>query len=168
MKKDEMTRLAKLDEMSFEEKDATVKSGRAGVQNEEMASEGSSRYVVKSGDTLEKIAKAHKITVAQLQRWNKLRTTRIGLGQELLIHIEAQQVKLQTAAMGDGPQKKTSGDGSYIRYVVKKGDTVWDIARAHNVEQTDLLAWNHMSEGKIYPGKELIIYKDKFATVLKQ
>ena len=166
--KDELKRYSRIDEMSFAEKEATVTGTRTTVQNDEGVPEGSSRYFVKSGDSLEKIAKAYGISVKQLQRWNKLRSTRITVGQELLIHNEAQQIKLQATATLGNAKKKAIGEEPYILYVVKKGDTLWDIARAHNVGQTDLLAWNHLDRSRIYPGKELVIYKDKFATVLKQ
>jgi membrane-bound lytic murein transglycosylase D len=166
--KEDLKRYTTIDDMSFADKEATIANARTTAQNDEGTPEGSSRYIVKSGDSLDKIAKAHGVSVQQLQRWNKLRSTRINAGQELLIHNEAQQIKLKAAATQGNAKEKSTGEESYVRYVVKKGDTIWDIARAHNVEQSDLLAWNHLEHAKIYPGRELIIYKDKFATVLKQ
>lgn len=43
-------------------------------------------YTVKRGDTLEKIAAAFGVTIDQLRNWNKLRTSRIVIGQELFIN----------------------------------------------------------------------------------
>jgi LysM repeat protein len=42
-------------------------------------------YTVKSGDNLEKIARAHKTTVKELQRLNNLTTTQIRVGQKLKV-----------------------------------------------------------------------------------
>ena len=42
-------------------------------------------YVVKSGDTLTKIARAHGVTVGQLREANDLRVSRINVGQKLKI-----------------------------------------------------------------------------------
>lgn len=42
-------------------------------------------YKVKSGDSLEKIARAHKVSVKQLQEKNHLQQDRIFVGQELII-----------------------------------------------------------------------------------
>jgi LysM repeat protein len=42
-----------------------------------------SLYTVKSGDSLERIAKAHKTTVKELQKLNNLTTTQIKVGQKL-------------------------------------------------------------------------------------
>jgi LysM repeat protein len=41
---------------------------------------------------------------------------------------------------------------------VKKGDTIWDIAKAHNVEPRDLKSWNDITRNRIFAGQELIIH----------
>ncbi|MBA4312666.1 MAG: hypothetical protein C0417_08550 [Chlorobiaceae bacterium] len=43
-------------------------------------------YTVRRGDTLEKIASTFGVTIEQLRNWNKLRTSRIVIGQELFIN----------------------------------------------------------------------------------
>ncbi len=42
-------------------------------------------YIVKQGDTLYSIAKRHNLTVEQLQKYNNLRDTNIGIGQKLYV-----------------------------------------------------------------------------------
>lgn len=51
-------------------------------------------HKVKSGETLSHIAQRYHCTVKQLQRWNGLRTTRINIGQKLVIGgaVSTQQV----------------------------------------------------------------------------
>ena len=51
---------------------------------------GSQVYVVKSGDTLTKIAKAHGTTVKAIQAENNLTTTRITVGKKLKIPAKAE------------------------------------------------------------------------------
>ena len=164
--KKDANRLSGVDGLSFAEKESLVRNGGVTVAAEEALPEGSSLYTVKAGDSLDKIARQYNITVKQIQIWNKLRTSRIDVGQELLIHNEAQQVKLKTENVNTTKLPQAGKEEPYIRYVVKKGDTIWDIARAHDVEATDLLSWNQMTQSKIFPGKELIIYKNKLATML--
>ena len=54
---------------------------------------------------------------------------------------------------------KTNGAGEQVLiYRVKKGDTIWDIARAHNVEPRDLKSWNDISRNRIFAGQELKIH----------
>lgn len=42
-------------------------------------------YVVKKGDTLSAIARRHRTTVAQIQQNNNMRSTRLRIGQELIL-----------------------------------------------------------------------------------
>ena len=54
-----------------------------------VTSTGSETYVVKSGDNLTKIAKAHGTTVKAIQAENNLATTKISVGQKLKIPTKA-------------------------------------------------------------------------------
>lgn len=42
-------------------------------------------YIVKKGDTLISISQRHNVTVAQLKSWNNLRSSRLSLGQKLVL-----------------------------------------------------------------------------------
>jgi membrane-bound lytic murein transglycosylase D len=54
---------------------------------------------------------------------------------------------------------KTGANGEKVLiYRVKKGDTIWEIARAHNVEPRDLKSWNDITHNRIVAGQELIIH----------
>jgi LysM repeat protein len=50
---------------------------------------GTANYTVKSGDTLTKIAKAHGVKVKAIQAANNLTTTKIKVGQKLIIPAKA-------------------------------------------------------------------------------
>ena len=69
--------------------------GTAGSPN--AASGGGEVYVVKSGDTLTKIAKAHSTTVKVLQAENNLATTQIKVGQKLKLPAKAEVAAPVTA-----------------------------------------------------------------------
>lgn len=45
-------------------------------------------YVVKQGDTLFAIAQKYKVSVSQLQTWNKLKDSNLCVGQKLIIQVE--------------------------------------------------------------------------------
>lgn len=47
--------------------------------------ETTKNYTVKKGDTLTKIARLHKVTVADLKKWNNLKSDMIREGQKLII-----------------------------------------------------------------------------------
>jgi membrane-bound lytic murein transglycosylase D len=146
---DQLDRFQKVTGMSFEEKEKLTRTV-ASTEPVEENSEGSSRYVVKKGDTLGKIARDHDVSITQLKRWNHLRTSQIMAGQELMILTDAQRIALK--------QEKVGGEnGEVILHIVKKGETLWDIARAHNTEPSTLKEFNDITRNKIYAGQELKI-----------
>ena len=105
---------------------------------------------MKKGETLDKVAREHNVSIAQLKRWNHLRKNQINAGQELVILTDAQHIALK--------QEKVGGEnGEVILHIVKKGETLWDIARQHNNESSTLKASNDITRNKIYAGQELKI-----------
>ena len=48
-------------------------------------SSGTLKYKVKKGDTLSSIARKHHVTVANLKKWNNLKSDKIQIGQTLII-----------------------------------------------------------------------------------
>jgi len=67
------------------------------------------RVTVKSGDTLSAIAKRHRVTVANLQRWNKLKPNQaIRVGQVLVIHGGTEQARTTQAKTSNAAKRPTS------------------------------------------------------------
>ena len=58
---------------------------------------GTASYTVKSGDTLTKIAKAHRTTVKAIEAANGLTTTKISVGKKLKIPSKAEAAPAATA-----------------------------------------------------------------------
>jgi LysM repeat protein len=145
----DVARYQKIDGMTFEEKEKMRSPGAEIAENPDA-------YVVRSGDTLDKIAGDHNVSIHQLKLWNNLRTSRIYAGQTLVIHADAAAtpVKISTPA----PARTNS---NVITYVVKNGDTLWDIARVYQVPETDIRKWNNLKRSTIYAGQELIIHTDQ-------
>lgn len=94
-------------------------------------------HQVQSGDSLWTIAQRYNVSVTELRRWNQLGQNAIlQPGQTLNLHL---------------PNTTTE-------YVVKRGDTLWDIARAFNVNASDILRQNGLSpRGILRPGQILMI-----------
>jgi membrane-bound lytic murein transglycosylase D len=128
------------------------------------------RYRVKSGDYLGKIANRYGVRVSDIKKWNRLRNNRLRIGQRLTIYPkrlritkkEMANTKKETRVKKKKPAKKTTQPkGEYIIYVVKKGDSLWTIARKFpKVSTDDLKKWNNIWSAKsIKPGTKLKIYK---------
>jgi len=89
--------------------------------------------VVKQGDTLSQIARRHGTDVMSLRLANNLANSRITAGKKLLIPKNA-------AALKTTPRSARGNTA----YVVKPGDSLWTIARAHNVGLNKLMRNNHL------------------------
>lgn len=120
-------------------------------------------YKVKKGDTLSKIARKSGVPLAQLKSWNRLTDrSRLRIGQVLRV---GPGKKLATTAKSS-PKKKSSqvagkpatSAGNKIVYTVKKGDTVYKIARQYAVNPAQVLAWNGLgNEHTLQPGQSLTL-----------
>jgi len=116
--------------------------------------ESTTEYVVKKGDSLWLIARRFDIHVADLLEWNNIRKNKaLQPGQKLRINIETEKEK------GDLVQTNIQSD-PITEYVVKKGDSLWLIARRFDIHVADLLEWNNIRKNKaLQPGQILIVRK---------
>ncbi len=111
------------------------------------------RYVVRRGDTLGGIARRHRVTVGALRRTNKLRGHLIRAGQNLLIPLSARRL----AAARTPP---AAGRGRPIIHRVRRGETLYAIARRYNVYVRQLARWNGIEvDGVLRMGQRLKIIR---------
>jgi len=118
------------------------------------------RYTVKKGDTLSGIARAHAISLQDLRRSNNLsRDAGLRPGQALTIHRAPQARVASTSGAKPGADSPVAPAAPAAkRYIVKRGDSLWTIARAHAVSPEDLRRWNNLSrDAGLRPGQELEI-----------
>lgn len=97
------------------------------------------RIQVAQGDTLSQIARRHRTDVATLKRVNNLNGTRIRAGQALFIPRAGE-------LPAHHPVARRSGAGDYQ---VKPGDSLWSIARAHDVSVASLVRANHVGPREV-------------------
>lgn len=120
-------------------------------------------YVYKRGDTLTKVAKAHGITVAQLREFNHLRPhARVRVGQRLLVPVKG---RVDMAVLPPG-LPKISPHGANQYHIVRRGDTLYDIARKYNLRVSDLKRWNG-GRTIIRPGQRLTLFPPATKTAKK-
>lgn len=67
-------------------KDSSVKGNQSSSEQSNDTPSTTTSYIVKSGDTLSRIAKTHKVTVNNLREWNNLSSDAIYIGQKLNIN----------------------------------------------------------------------------------
>lgn len=102
-------------------------------------------YYVRSGDVLGTIADKFGVSISQLKAWNNIRGSMIRVGQKLYIYESnrksSNSVTTKKPAAQTAPAE-TSQDGTYRYHTVRKGDTLWDIAKLYDgvsVEQIEQL-----------------------------
>ncbi len=107
--------------------------------------------IVKKGDTLEKIARAHRTTIDEIIKINHLPSSFLRVGQQLKVPAEK---KVSTA-----PKPKAApGSENPEYYTVKVGDNPWTIAMKHHMKVDELLRLNALNEEKarkLKPGDRL-------------
>jgi len=102
------------------------------------------KYRVKSGDNLTLIAKANKVNAKDLQHWNKLSGNNLKVGQILVMQ----------------DTRKPAGKKP-TQYKVKKGDSLYIVAKRFNVEMQHLKRWNPSSAKALKPGQMLTVSKPR-------
>ncbi|MCM1370710.1 MAG: LysM peptidoglycan-binding domain-containing protein [Clostridium sp.] len=101
--------------------------------------EGSNYYTVKSGDSLWSIAKKFGVSVDELKTANNLTSNLLSLGQILRIPTKQEE------------------SGDYITYTVKKGDTLYSIARNYNLSVSDIVNLNNLKTNLLTLGQQLLL-----------
>jgi LysM repeat protein len=100
-------------------------------------------YTVKSGDSLDKIGRAYNISYKTIMSTNKLTSTLIFPGQQLII--------------GENQTSTTSSPSSTTTYTVKSGDSLSKIGSQYGVSSKTLMEWNNLSSTLIHIGQKLVV-----------
>jgi LysM repeat protein len=133
------------------EKTTEVKETK--VPKKTIAPEMAARHKVKKGETLTSIAQKYNMTVDDLKEANDLQNGKILIGEELTVLKPAISSKVTTEQSSKTPA------GSFIRYKVKPGESLFTIAKSQGVTIDELKEWNDLSESKIVVGQILNIEK---------
>ena len=129
-------------------------------------------YKVKNGDYLGKIASKHRVSVAKIKKWNKLKNDNIRVGQKLVIYrggsgpstpepetnSSSSSAKVQTQTKT--PAKTSAAAQTQCTYTVKSGDTFYSIAKNYpGVSAQNIMDHNGLSSSKLKPGMVIKIPK---------
>ncbi|WP_341985192.1 LysM peptidoglycan-binding domain-containing protein [Rossellomorea oryzaecorticis] len=100
------------------------------------AGASSTEYTVKKNDTLYSLAQKHKVTVEQLMEANVLSSDKIVAGQQLLV-----------------PDRQHHHE--HITYKVKKGDTLYSLAKQYGTTIEEITYINKKDSEQIKIGEKL-------------
>lgn len=121
------------------------------------AQETSVTHTVEQGETLFSIAQQYEVTIDEIKKWNDLTSNVLETGQKLQIRPSQQpQRKPDTEAPASKAQKE-SDESSSTSYVVKSGDTLYEIAQKHDMSVKQLKAINDLTSNDISVGQRLLV-----------
>ncbi|MFQ5918344.1 MAG: LysM peptidoglycan-binding domain-containing protein, partial [Candidatus Binatia bacterium] len=116
---------------------------------------------IRRGEALSTIARRYRTTVTVLMEMNHLKNPhRIRAGTRITVPVPAFTVAQAPSTTRPGKNEKIFSSSNSSHYVVRRGDTLWDIARAHRVSTQDLKRWNNLNGSRIYPGHTLRIHPE--------
>jgi LysM repeat protein len=102
--------------------------------------------VVKSGDALEKIARANRTTVDAIRKASNLSSDKLKIGQVLKVPVGTVKAPPAPKEVKSAPSNPVSMNDAPVYYVIKPGDNPWKIAKLHDVKFDDLLILNNLDE----------------------
>jgi membrane-bound lytic murein transglycosylase D len=122
------------------------------------------RHKIRPGDSLITIARQHDTTPAVLQKVNGIRGHLIRAGDFLMIPTATRDLstyshsaELRLARTQDKPRA-----GQQVTYIVKSGDSLWDIASRYGVSTRSLAKWNGMApRDTLSVGRKLVVWTEK-------
>ena len=115
-------------------------------------------HVVRKGETYYAISKIYDVTVMDVLKWNNLNINdKLGIGQRLEIYKKTSKPAEQPLE----PQSTSPGSevSPFTVYTVAEGDTLYSIARSHQVSVEELMEWNDKKDMGVQLGEKLKIQK---------
>ena len=110
-------------------------------------------YTVKKGDTLYSIAKRYGISVDTIVKDNALKNNNLSIGQILRIRTVAATDVVVEECYGEEYTPPTMD----ITYTVKKGDSLYSIAKAYNTSVDSIKKKNNLTSNNLAIGQQLKI-----------
>lgn len=114
---------------------------------------GATRYKIRPGDSLDRIARRFDVQVSALKKWNNLRGSQIAAGKYITVR-PGRGSAVRTMAASPG---RPSPDAGADRYVIRPGDNLAAIAKRFGVSVKDLKRWNGLRTSRITAGDRLIV-----------
>jgi membrane-bound lytic murein transglycosylase D len=108
-------------------------------------------YRVKKGDTLSQIARRFNISVKQLKKFNRLKSSRLKINQKLVFYAKKSKKYKKTKSY----RKKRSH--KKIVHIVKSGDTLSAISKKYGVPYSKIKKRNNLKSNALKLKQRLII-----------
>ena len=109
-------------------------------------------YIVKKGDTLYSIAKNYNVSIDTIKKDNALTSDSLSLNQNLKIRVPSTQIE-ECIGIDYIPEENKPS----ITYTVKKGDSLYSIAKKYNTSVDSIKKKNNLTTNTLKIGQKLKI-----------
>ena len=130
-------------------------------------------HTVGTGETMNSIANKYGVTVAQVKRWNGLRSSNVRIGSQLTVYIDNGGVSFpeSDSAVSEAPRSRTSpivkpptrtaGTQSkgFVTHQVRQGESFSTISKKYNVTVKALMDINKTNSSKLRVGQIIKVPK---------
>jgi membrane-bound lytic murein transglycosylase D len=114
------------------------------------------RHQVGKGDTLAGLAKQYNTTPEAIRDINGLRKNRLTPGKHLIVPVDINGTAHDVSSLA--PQQ--AGKRQQILYRVRRGETLWKIAKDHEVTVSDIKEWNKGMGRSVRAGQKIKLVVD--------
>lgn len=126
---------------------------------------GTIKVRVQKGDTLGRIAATYRVSLKDLMSMNpRVNPRRMRVGQ--VVHVPPNRRARALASSRSKSQHRVKVRSYAARkpgtrkivHIVKKGDTLWDIAQSYGINHNDIRRWNGRRSSRLNLGQKLVLY----------
>lgn len=133
----------------------SAEPGRAETAEIPVTSETRTReYVIRKGDTPGVIAEKLGVNTDELIKLNNLDSRRLRVGQVLVVPGTETKETLRGAAT---PDKQDPQNNAPSEYIVKKGDTLYVLAKTFGVSVERIKKYNNLKNSNLRVGQRLVL-----------
>ena len=127
--------------------------------NTNLVSTKTNSHKVNAGESLYAIAKNYNLTVNELKKLNNLTSENIKPGQILKVVDTTEKSPVNTEKVVISIRNSDSSNSGPVTLRVKKGDTLYSLARQYGCTVRKIKEWNKNISENLNIGDKLIIYK---------
>ncbi len=131
-------------------------------------------HTVQPGESLFGISRQYNVTIAEIQQWNNLDGTALDSGTELVIYPGEETEEELPHTIEEIEQMDEEERTSIVRrldetpagsetYVVRSGDTLFQIAREHDMTVNELRDLNNLQDDVLRVGQRIMVKRVRTA-----
>jgi cell wall-associated NlpC family hydrolase len=129
-------------------------------------SEANISYMVRKGDTLQRISKKYSVSVSEIKESNGLKSCKLSIGTKLSLPNSekkhrnkeaARSAKKYTSKHLASTSNRPATEINETVHIVKKGDTLISVAKKYGITVNELRSANNLKKGKLKVGQQIAI-----------